>query len=58
MAEDRSQAVIFDVGSGFTRAGVAGDAVPCSIFPTLVARPWHGDTKESWYGYEAYAKRN
>ena len=32
-------AVVIDTGSGFTKAGLAGDDAPKAVFPTIVGRP-------------------
>jgi actin-related protein len=37
--EDSSSAIIIDNGSGYIKAGVAGDDAPKACFPTLIGRP-------------------
>lgn len=34
----KNQAVVMDVGSGWTRMGLAGEERPSSVFPTVVGR--------------------
>ena len=48
-------ALVFDNGSGFIKAGVAGDDAPKLIFPTVVgATP---DKKDHFVGCKAQSKR-
>jgi hypothetical protein len=39
-AEDITSVVI-DSGSGYTKAGIAGDDAPRAVFPSVVGRPRH-----------------
>ena len=48
--------LIFDNGSGFTKAGVAGDRAPRLVFSTSVAVT--PDKKEFYVGDKAQAKRD
>ena len=38
MTEETSKAIVFDTGSGFCKAGMAGDESPACSFPTAYAR--------------------
>ena len=63
MADDDSQALVVDNGSGMCKAGFAGDDAPRSVFPSIVGRPRHAgvmcgmDNKEAHCGEEAQSKR-
>lgn len=39
MAEDHIPAIVIDNGSGFCKAGIAGDDAPRCSVPTVVGRP-------------------
>jgi actin-related protein len=41
MSDYEIQAIVIDAGSGVCRAGVAGSALPKSIFPSIVGWPRH-----------------
>lgn len=49
-------AVVFDNGSGFTKAGIAGDQAPKVVFPTVVGTG--DDPKDFYVGDKAQAKRD
>lgn len=56
------QALIFDIGSGTSKVGFAGDEAPKAHFPTVLSRPklkkaMIGVTKEHYIGHEARSKR-
>ncbi len=38
---DTPQALVIDNGSGWMKAGFAGDDAPRAVFPTIVGRPRH-----------------
>ncbi len=49
-------ALVFDDGSGYTKAGVAGDKAPKVVFPSVVgAGP---DENDFYVGSKAQAKRD
>lgn len=48
--------VVFDNGSGLTKAGAAGDSAPKVVFSTAVAAT--PDEKECYVGEKAQAKRD
>lgn len=57
-------AIVIDNGSGMMKAGFAGDDVPSSVFPTIVARirqkdqcSFMGKVRTCWIGDEAQAHR-
>lgn len=60
---DEAQAVVIDVGSHTTKAGLAGDEEPRAVFPTVVARPREQCVtagvapKAAFVGDEAVSKR-
>ena len=33
-------ALVFDIGSGMSKAGFAGDDAPKTVFPSIVGRPF------------------
>jgi len=39
MADDYVPAIVIDNGSGFCKAGIAGDDAPRASVPTVVGRP-------------------
>jgi len=55
-----SSAVVIDNGSGFCKAGLAGEDAPRSKFPTVVGKPKMPsimvgmDQKEAYVGDEAH----
>ena len=54
-------ALVFDNGSGMTKAGVAGDEAPKVVFPTVVGVPRNRevpDPKDYYIGNDAQAKRD
>ncbi|KAI8602786.1 actin family [Dissophora ornata] len=54
------QALVVDNGSGWTKAGFAGDDTPRSIFPDVVGRPTHQgmDSTDAYVGDQAQVKRD
>jgi len=59
---DEMQAVVIDNGSGIVKAGIAGDDVPKSCFPSIVGRPRFkeivgAEIKEEFIGNEVLPKR-
>lgn len=60
--DDGNSAIIIDNGSGYIKAGIAGDDAPKSIFPTLIGRPKHPgmmvgmDQKDIYIGHEVSSK--
>eukprot|EP01098_Paradermamoeba_levis_P017047 TRINITY_DN9558_c0_g1_i1.p1 TRINITY_DN9558_c0_g1~~TRINITY_DN9558_c0_g1_i1.p1 ORF type:complete len:377 (-),score=88.76 TRINITY_DN9558_c0_g1_i1:71-1177(-) len=56
-----SPGVVIDNGSGFIKAGFAGDGVPRTVFPSIVGRPkekvMQVGQKDFYVGDEAQAKR-
>ncbi len=59
---EESPAVVIDNGTGFIKAGLAGEDAPKHIFPTIVGRPQHkklhGDEeKDLFVGDEATMKK-
>ena len=56
-------ALVIDNGSGMVKAGFAGEAQPCVEFPSIIGLPKykkslkHEDTRQSYVGSDAYAKR-
>ena len=60
--EDSSSALIIDNGSGYIKAGVAGDDAPKTYFPTLIGRPKQPgmmvgmDQKDLYIGNEVISK--
>ena len=61
--EDDALAVVLDMGSGFFKAGMAGDDAPRIVFPHIVGLPKHEGVavgmgeKDFYIGDEAQAKR-
>jgi actin-related protein len=62
--DDEKPVVIIDNGSGFMKAGLAGEEVPSAVFPAIVGRPKHGQMmagteadREYFMGSEALSKR-
>ena len=61
--EDEAQAIVIDNGSGYIKAGFAGDDAPRAVFPSIVGRPRHQgvmvrmDQKDAYVGDEAQSKR-
>lgn len=41
-ANDENTVVVLDIGSGFVKAGFAGQETPQVVFPNVVGRPKHG----------------
>ena len=62
MAEE-VHALVIDNGSGFLKAGEAGEDAPRASFPSLVGRPKYTgimvgmENKETYIGEEAYARK-
>lgn len=60
---DEFRACVIDNGSGFCKAGFAGDDAPRAVFPTIVGSPRHASVivgmggKDSYVGDEAESKR-
>lgn len=60
--EDNTSALIIDNGSGYIKAGVAGDDAPKTCFPTLIGRPKQPgmmvgmDQKDQYIGHEVTSK--
>lgn len=56
--------IVIDIGSGFTKAGFAGDETPKTVFPSIVGRPRHQGVVVSeegdqiFVGEEAQSKRS
>lgn len=48
--------LVFDNGSGFTKAGVAGHTTPKVVFPSIVGAT--ADQKDCYVGDKAQAKRD
>ncbi|KAJ6561821.1 actin 1 [Mycena capillaripes] len=62
--DDDVTALVFDNGSGTSRAGFAGEYMPCAVFPSVTGRPRHqgilqeGFAKKDFYvGEQAQAMR-
>lgn len=45
MTEEPSKAVVIDTGSGWCKAGVAGDETPACCFPTVISEDPTGESK-------------
>ena len=64
MNEKEGYTVIIDNGSGWIKAGFAGDYDPLAVFPTVIGRPKMPgimvgmDQKDSYVGEEAEAKKS
>ncbi|XP_043189119.1 actin-1-like [Amphibalanus amphitrite] len=61
---DGPPAAVLDNGSGFCKAGMAGDDTPSAVFSSIVGRPKHktmmmvgAGQKDSYVGEQAQAKR-
>ena len=61
--EEEVQALVVDNGSGFCKAGFAGEDVPRAVFPTIVGKQRFTSIvtaisqKDTYVGYEAFSKR-
>jgi actin len=59
---DDNLALIIDNGSGYIKAGIAGDDAPKTYFPTLIGRPKQPgmmvgmDQKDMYIGHEVSSK--
>lgn len=62
MQDDGITSIIIDNGSGYIKAGIAGDDAPKSCFPTLIGRPKQPgmmvgmDQKDIYIGHEVSSK--
>jgi actin-related protein len=60
--EDGQQPIVIELGSGYIKAGFAGDDAPRVIFPAIVGRPKRqiqsAGQNDCYVGSEAYAKRD
>ena len=59
---EENPAVVIDNGTGFIKAGIAGEDAPKAYFPTVVGRPNHGkihgdEEKDVYVGDEAIKKK-
>ena len=55
---DSANIAVIDNGSGYTKAGFAGEEAPCAVFPAIVGRPkfapgMETNTKTEYLGDEA-----
>lgn len=63
MSEEQIQIIVIDCGSGFIKAGFAGESQPRVVFPSIVGRPRRQGVqvgmgqKDSYVGVEAQKKR-
>lgn len=61
--DENMQAIVVDCGSGYCKAGFAGDDAPRAVFPSIIGRPKHPeimvgkDFKQEYIGDETEAKR-
>jgi actin-related protein len=60
--EEEVQAIVVDNGSGWSKAGFAGDDTPRAVFPSIVGlndrgRMFGMDQKDAYFGDEAVSKR-
>lgn len=63
MADEETQPLVVDNGSGMVKAGIAGNDAPSAVFPSIVGRPKHAgimvgmEQKDCYVGEEAQSKR-
>ena len=48
MCDEDVAALVVDNGSGMCKAGFAGDDAPRAVFPSIVGRPRHQVSMQSW----------
>lgn len=62
MGFENAPAIVIELGSGYIRAGFAGDDGPRAVFPTIVGHPKQQGViiggKDAYFGEEAQSKRD